>query len=609
MKETDKLADANLALQQEIAERKKTENALRESNSALKMLNNASRALNSILNPEQVLKTVLEEVRHLMDVIGTTIWLIDEKTNELVCREATGPSRDQVCGIRLSPGQGLVGWVAMHRESLLVPNTQTDARHSKFIDKMTGLELNSILSVPIRSKDLVIGVLQVVDNEPNRFSQQDVPLFETLASSAGIAIENARLYEQAQKEIEFRKQAEEALRESEEKYRSILESIEEGYFEIDTSGVFVFYNDSLCRILGYPGVEIYGKDIREYIDEKSAESIPEIMERIFHTELPVKTFEMELTRKNGSRSFVETSLSLIKGRNNEKIGFRGVVRDITERKNLESQLAQAHKLESIGQLAAGIAHEINTPMQYIGDNLHFLNDSYREIDRLLDMYDTAYSAAGSDGLSPEWKVSLDRLKINADIGFLREEIPEAIRQSLDGIERVANIVRAMKEFSHPGGMERIPTDINRAIENTIEVTRNEWKYVAEILTDFDSGLPVIPCHPGEFNQAILNMIVNAAHAISDVIDESSGEKGVISISTRDVGENAEIRISDTGSGIPLKFRPRIFDLFFTTKEVGKGTGQGLYICHSVIVQKHNGSIDFKSEPGRGTTFIVRLPKH
>jgi signal transduction histidine kinase len=197
----------------------------------------------------------------------------------------------------------------------------------------------------------------------------------------------------------------------------------------------------------------------------------------------------------------------------------------------------------------------------------------------------------------------------AEPDYLVEEIPKALSQSLEGLDRVATIVRAMKEFSHPGGEEKQSIDINHAIQNTITVCRNEWKYVAEMTTDLDPNLPLVPCLPGDFNQVILNLVVNAAHAIADTKNEGKKSKGTISISTRHDGDWVEIRIGDTGTGIPEKHRAKIFTPFFTTKEVGKGTGQGLALARSVIVGKHRGSINFETELGKGTVFIIQLPLH
>jgi signal transduction histidine kinase len=183
----------------------------------------------------------------------------------------------------------------------------------------------------------------------------------------------------------------------------------------------------------------------------------------------------------------------------------------------------------------------------------------------------------------------------------------AVQQSLEGIERVSTIVRAMKEFSHPGSSEKTPTDINHAIENTLTVARNEWKYIAEVERDYAENLPLVPCLPGEFNQVILNLITNAAHAISKALSNEPGELGRIHIKTRKVNEMVEIQIADTGTGIPEKLRNKVFDPFFTTKEVGRGTGQGLTIAYNVIVEKHGGILTFETEVGKGTTFIIQLP--
>jgi PAS domain S-box-containing protein len=286
--------------------------------------------------------------------------------------------------------------------------------------------------------------------------------------------------------------------------------------------------------------------------------------------------------------------------------------DITERKRAEealrqseSQLRLAQKLESIGQLAAGIAHEINTSIQYIGDNAKFLDEAFRDLLRFVEPHAEMAGALRNSGHA-DFVTALEQAVQNVDVNYLRDEIPKATEQLLEGVAHVARIVRAMKEFSHPSSVEKVPVDINRAIESTILISKNEWKYVADLTTDFDPELPPVPCVGGEFNQVILNLIVNAAHAIGDVVRDSN-RKGSIRITTRREGGWVEVRVSDTGAGIPEDIRPMIFTPFFTTKEVGKGTGQGLAIAHSVIVRKHRGTIRFESEVGAGTTFVIRLP--
>ena len=281
--------------------------------------------------------------------------------------------------------------------------------------------------------------------------------------------------------------------------------------------------------------------------------------------------------------------------------------EIADRNRMELQLRHAQKMESIGQLAAGIAHEINTPTQYIGDNTRFVQDAFGTLTGLVAEYDRLLLAAGTGKVTPERLVEIRSAVAAADMAYLGEEIPKAIRQSLDGVERVARIVRSMKDFSHPGTREKIALDLNRSIESTLTVCRSEWKYVADLVTHFDASLPPVPCLPGEFNQVVLNIVVNATHAIAEVVGDGGEGKGTITVSTSCQGEWAEVRIGDTGSGIPEHARQRVFDPFFTTKGVGQGTGQGLAIAHSVVVEQHGGTLSFETELGRGTTFVIRLP--
>lgn len=291
----------------------------------------------------------------------------------------------------------------------------------------------------------------------------------------------------------------------------------------------------------------------------------------------------------------------------EIAGMLLIINDITERKQLESQLLQAHKLESIGQLAAGIAHEINTPMQYIGDSTRFLQTSFEELATVLQALQP-YLEPDETDTEPAATLTALQAAIEADrLEFLCEEIPEALTDALEGIERVSEIVKAMKEFSHPGVEGKTETDLNQAIQSTLTIARNEWKYVADVEMEFDEKLPTVPCLAGEINQVVLNILVNAAHSIADVTKDGAEGRGTITVTTRQEGDWAEIRISDTGAGIPEAVQSRIFDPFFTTKDVGKGTGQGLAIAHAVVAEKHGGTLTFETIPGQGTTFIIRLP--
>lgn len=280
-----------------------------------------------------------------------------------------------------------------------------------------------------------------------------------------------------------------------------------------------------------------------------------------------------------------------------------VIFDVTERKNLERKLSIAQKLESIGLLASGIAHEINTPIQYVGDSINFLKDAFEDLNAILSDY--AETVEKLPEKEQELFKDIEEEKEDLDLEFTATEIPGACDRALEGVKRVADIVLAMKNFSHPGEEEFKAVDINKAIENTITVARNEWKYAAELKTDLEPNLPLVYCLPGGINQVLLNMIVNAAHAISD--HNEKNEKGVITITTTQIEDQVEISIQDTGCGISPENIQKVFDPFFTTKEVGKGTGQGLAIAHDIIVDKHQGNITLDSEVGVGTTFTLKLP--
>jgi signal transduction histidine kinase len=314
------------------------------------------------------------------------------------------------------------------------------------------------------------------------------------------------------------------------------------------------------------------------------------------------TFETRLQTKQGQLFPVEINANYLKF-DGQEYCFASA-RDIAERRALEAQLRQAQKLEGIGQLAAGIAHEINTPTQFVTDNLTFLRDSWKAVHALLEQYRCTIQTSGAV-LPAGTAETLGEAERSCDLNFIVAEMPRAIDQSLDGAQRVASIVRAMKEFSHPDSIEKIATDLNKAIASTVIVARNEWKYVSEIVTELDEALPAVVCYPGDINQVILNLIVNAAHAIKEKIKD--GDKGQITIRTRKAEDFVQILVTDTGTGIPAAIQPRVFDPFFTTKEVGKGTGQGLALAYSVIVKKHGGKIWFETEIGQGTTFFMTLP--
>jgi PAS domain S-box-containing protein len=445
------------------------------------------------------------------------------------------------------------------------------------------------LAVPIHSSTRqLLGLICFDDTKgPRQWADEDLGCLRSMAESLGNHLERER---------------------TEKDKRLLTTAVEQtvdGLLVTDRGGIIEYVNPAFEQITGYTRTEAIGNSPNIL---KSGLHDDGFYGDLWETILKGQVWSGQITnqRKDGHLYETFTTISPVKDRDGRITNFVSVMRDITERLQLEAKLRQAQKLESIGQLAAGIAHEINTPTQYARDNTYFLEDSFNDLRRVIHDYEAVYDMAQRGEINLEQLKKLDETLHQADLEYLNDEIPKAIMQSLEGLGRIAEIVLAMKEFSHPGIEVKTSTDLNRAIENTITVTKNEWKYVADVVTDLDPDLPDVPCYPGEFNQVILNLIINAAHAIEDVVGKGSGLKGTIRISTRVDADWAEINISDTGAGIPKEIRERIFDPFFTSKEVGKGTGQGLTIAHSVIVEKHRGSIDFKSTEGRGTTFTIRL---
>jgi two-component system NtrC family sensor kinase len=272
------------------------------------------------------------------------------------------------------------------------------------------------------------------------------------------------------------------------------------------------------------------------------------------------------------------------------------------RARMESELRLAQKLEAVGQLAAGIAHEINTPMQYVIDNLTFLSEAFGDLKRLLPAYGRAVAAlgGGQEALARE----IRDLEHEVDLATLDRELPRAVQEMVDGVRRVTDIVLSMKEFALPDNKEKMLIDVNKIVRNTLTVARNEYRYVAEVTADL-GDLPLVSCRGGDIGQVILSLVMNAAHAIAD--SATNGELGKITLSSAVDGEDfVRITVHDTGPGIPPEIRDRVFDPFFTTKDVGRGKGQGLAIARAVI-DKHGGTLTFDTEPGRGTAFHVRLP--
>jgi two-component system NtrC family sensor kinase len=372
----------------------------------------------------------------------------------------------------------------------------------------------------------------------------------------------------------------------------------------DTHGVVTYVNEAFTRLTGYVPQEIIGKSIEILRTVNYDDAFYDAIWRRL-TSGERWSDRLAVGRKDGgayrSRSFAAPILDP-KG---AIAGYSFFSRDTSDEAKFDAQLGHLQKMEAIGEMAAGIAHEINTPIQYIGDNIQFLRDAAVGMMRLAEASAAACEAGRNAPIPPDVLGELEKLRQEIDWDFLKEEIPLAIEQSLEGRDRVAAIVRAMKEFAHPGDEELTPLDVNHAIENTVAVSRGEWKHVADVELKLAEHLPPVHGFPGSFNQVLLNLVVNASHAIAD--RHENGAKGLISISSALREDSVEILVGDNGCGIPAEIVSRIFEPFFTTKDVGKGTGQGLALTHALIVERMKGQIEVDSTPGEGTRFLLRLP--
>jgi PAS domain S-box-containing protein len=373
----------------------------------------------------------------------------------------------------------------------------------------------------------------------------------------------------------------------------------------DARGVIEYVNRKFTEVTGYSLEEVRGKTPAFL---KTAETPAEVYIELWNTISQGRIWSGLFCnmRKDGTRIWERASIAPVRALETTEIThYIAVEEDITAQREIENQLHQSQKMEAIGRLAAGIAHEINTPTQFVSDNLFFLKGAFPDLLDLLAIYrrtlETLSKIPGQELLV----ANIQLAEAHADIEYVASNGPAAFESSLEGLKRIANIVRAMKEFSHPDQREMAPANINSALDNTLTIARNEYKYVADVEKNYGE-IPPVMCHVGDLGQVFLNLLVNASHAIGDIM-RTTGKRGVIRVRTLTESGFVRIEITDTGTGIPESAQEHIFEPFFTTKEIGKGTGQGLALAHNVIVKRHKGTLTFETAAGKGTTFIIRLP--
>ena len=561
-----------------------------------------TRLLSSAKNLEEIAQYIMQTICKALSWDVGALWKVDEETRVLGCIEVWQEKADCAQFIECTRqntfaiGVGLPGRVWKNNKVEWIIDVGCDSNFPR-IAAATSAGLRAAFAFPIGSRDRLYGVMEFFATALREPDKKLLDLMEGLAGQMSQFLDR----KQSDESLNYAKnKAEAAARERAE----ILAAVEAFFICVNGEGAVTTWTPRAETIFGISLEKALGQPFTELPIQWSWKEVAVAMEKANDTINSIRIEKIRLAHQNGKEVFLKLTVSPICDDRGVTYVFMG--EDISDRLALEHDLVQAQKLESIGHLAAGIAHEINTPTQFVGDNVRFLSDSFRDLAAVLDRHRALLLSAKSGTFIPDLIEACEAEARRVDLDYLTEEVPKAIAQTSEGITRIATIVRAMKEFAHPGSDEKACVDLNRAIESTVTVARNEWKYIADLTTDLAPDLPLVPCLLGQFNQVILNMIVNATHAIADVV-KGTGAKGTISIATRSVDGWAEVRITDSGTGIPEEIKRKIFDPFFTTKEVGKGTGQGLAIAHSVIVDKHRGTITLESAVGQGATFIVRLP--
>lgn len=513
------------------------------------------------------------------------IWTLEPGSSSLALEANSGmDARIDGMTARIPVGRFKVGRIAQSREPILINSSSKPSATGPY-RWANRKQMVGFVGHPLLFGNDVMGVVAASASHP--LTEATLLAFSSVAKQVAQFI--------------HAKRAEEALQRSEERARLLFAAIPHPVYVFDLELLdFLEVNDRAIDSYGYSRDEFLSMKTTQIHSPEEAERLSQYLNSP-HDEKNAGVWKHRT--KDGRIIDVEISYHTIAycGRS----AALTIAQDVTERKQLELDLRHAQKLESVGRLAAGIAHEINTPIQFIGDNLHFLKDSFREMRALISKYGRLKEEIARCAHHAESFAEVEEAIAAADLEYLAEEIPKALDQSLDGVSRVATIVSAMKDFAHPEQNQKMPANLNQALTSTLVVARNEIKYVADVETDF-GALPPVECHVGDLNQVFLNLLVNAAHAIAEVVKDT-GQKGVIRVRTSTDGDWVKIAISDSGCGIPEEVRAKVFDPFFTTKEVGRGTGQGLAISRSIVVDKHGGRLTFETEVGRGSSFVVALP--
>lgn|GEM_PF-1607673 len=601
---TSQLVETNALLSDEVNERKITEGKIKKLLASEKIITDISSmfVLSIPDNFDQCIKYALKQTGQFHHVDRSYVFLFSSdgvyasNTHEW-CAPGIEPVIDQLQNVEMA----LTPWWMSHlinKEIINIPcvdELPSEAEMEKEILKAQGNQ--SVLVVPLLAHGELLGFIGFDSVTRQKvWAEEQIALLKVVADIISSSI--------------VRKRYEQNLFEEKELLGVTLRCIAEGLVVVDTDQRIMTLNSRAEALTGWSSLEAEGRLFQEVfviMDPKSNIATSNPLQAITATAVEESRKDrLIMADREGRRMNINAVLADIKDNEGRLRGNVVAFQDITEQLKAEAQLALAEKLNTVGQLAAGIAHEINTPMQYIGDNTTFLKDSFEATAEFIEKLKTYLGNLDLAAADHEL-IEIARLYDELDVEYRLVEGSLAIKQSFEGVERVSKIISAMKNFANFGPTAPKSADLNEAINNTLTISRNEWKYYAEVTLELDDNLPAVTCDIGAVNQVILNLIINAAQAIETAVNMRFFDRGEIRIATRVEKDCAVIEIADNGVGIAPEIQNKIFDPFFTTKEVGRGTGQGLTIAHSIIVNKHGGSLTFESEEGKGTVFRVKLP--
>jgi PAS domain S-box-containing protein len=568
-------------------------------NTLVRILEKAGYVVRAETNGESALAAALEGLPDLI--------LLDVRMNAMdgleVCRRLkANPNTESIPIILVSAFADVSEWV----EGLRLGAADYITKPFQPVELLTRVKTHLTLRKATRSLEQQAVILSQT-NAKLRIEANERLLVETELRQS---LEDAKRAHQAMfTALENHERATKALRQSEEKFRYLFEASSDAMMTLEPpdwhfvsanpAAISLFRAKNIAEFFNCTPVAISSEQQHQSHFSSNATQIWQ--ERSLRSE--TANFEWICRRLDGTE--FPATISLTRMGWNSTPSIQATIRDVSASKQQEAEYAHNHKLEAVGQLAAGIAHEINTPAQFVGDGLHFLKEAFDGYQRLLKQYRAIVTEMQTQPEQPTWVKAIATTESEIDLAYLDENVPGSFNLCIDGVARIATIVRAMKEFAHPDSREMEAADLNQALTNALTIAKSEYKYVADVETNFGRIPPVI-CHIGDISQVFLNLIVNAADAIREAVAICGG-RGVIGVSTRNDGAFVKIEVSDTGAGVPPSIRQRIFDPFFTTKEVGRGSGQGLAISRSIVVVKHHGTLTFNTSLGEGTTFTIRLP--